>query len=301
MGPMNTDTRKDPAMPVYDTPGPIAATVDVHVGDVRITAGDRTDTTVEVRPSDPGREADVRVAKETRVEFADGRLLVKSPKPRALGMFSGNPGSIDVEIALPAASHLRGDAGVGSFHCTGALGDVKIKTAAGDVRVDHVATLDLHTATGAVAVGTVAGTARVTTASGTLRVGTLGADATVKNSNGETRIGTAAGELSASASNGDIHVDEARAGVTAATASGSVRIGAVHQGTVSLRTAMGSLEVGITRGTAAYLDLHTSFGRVRTDLESATTPAVGEDRVEVKARTNFGDITVFRSEIGAAA
>lgn len=300
-GPLYAATRKDFVMPAFDTPGPITATVDVYVGDARITAGDRVDTTVEVRPTDPGREADVRVAEQTRVEFADGRLLVKSPKPRALGMFSSNPGSIDVEIALPAGSHLRGDAGVGSFHCAGALGEVKIKTAAGDVRVDRATTLDLRTSSGAVAVGAVAGTARVTTASGTLRVGTVGAGATVTNSNGETRIGTVAGDLEVSAANGDIHVEVARAGVTAATASGSVRIGAVSRGEVSLRTAMGSLEVGISRGTAAYLDLHTSFGRVRNDLESTGAPAASEERVAVKARNGFGDITVFRSEIGEAA
>jgi DUF4097 and DUF4098 domain-containing protein YvlB len=301
MGPMSTDTRKDPVMPTFDTPRPIAATVDVYVGDVRITAGDRRDTTVEVRPTDPHRDADVRVAEQTRVEYADDRLLVKSPRPRALGMFNSRPGSIDVQIALPAGSHLRGDAGVGSFHCEGTLGEVKIKTATGDVRLDHAATLDLHTSSGAVVLGTVAGSARITTASGALRIGTVGADATVKNSNGETRIGTAGGDLKVSAANGDILVDQAHAGVTAATASGSVRIGAVSRGTVSLRTASGSLEVGVVRGTPAYLDLHTSFGRVRNDLTSTGAPGTGEQSVEVKARTSFGDIVVRHSEIGEAA
>ena len=298
---MSPHARKDTVMPTFDTPQPIAATVEVYVGDVRITAGDRTDTTVEVRPSDPHSEIDVRAAEQTRVEYAAGRLLVKAPKPRGLAMFGRSAPSVDVEIGLPTGSHLRGDAGVGAFHGAGTFGAVKIKTGAGDVHLDNTATLDINTATGAVVIGTVAGSAEVTTASGTIRVGAFGADATVKNSNGETRIGTVDGELRVNAANGDILVDHARAGVTASTANGNVRIGAVSRGAVTLRTSAGWLEVGIARGTAAYLDLHTSFGKVRSDLDTSGAPEAGEQSVEVKARTSFGDITVRRSELGEAA
>ena len=42
-------------MPTFDTPEPIAVTLDVGVGDIRVVAGDRTDTIVDVRPSDPPR------------------------------------------------------------------------------------------------------------------------------------------------------------------------------------------------------------------------------------------------------
>jgi hypothetical protein len=39
-------------MTTFDTPDPIAVDLEVGVGDVRIEASDRVDTTVEVRPSD---------------------------------------------------------------------------------------------------------------------------------------------------------------------------------------------------------------------------------------------------------
>jgi hypothetical protein len=39
-------------MPTFDTPEPIAVTIELVVSYVRITASDRTDTVVEVRPSD---------------------------------------------------------------------------------------------------------------------------------------------------------------------------------------------------------------------------------------------------------
>ena len=43
----------------FNTTAPIAVTLDLYVADVRLAASDRADTTVEVRPSDPGKAADV--------------------------------------------------------------------------------------------------------------------------------------------------------------------------------------------------------------------------------------------------
>ena len=47
-------------MKTFDTPGPITVDVELGVGDLRIDATDRADTTVEVRPSDPARRATSR-------------------------------------------------------------------------------------------------------------------------------------------------------------------------------------------------------------------------------------------------
>ncbi len=49
-------------MPVFDTPEPIIATIEVGVGDIRIAASEREDTVVEVRPSDSSRSADQQAA-----------------------------------------------------------------------------------------------------------------------------------------------------------------------------------------------------------------------------------------------
>ena len=67
-------------MPTFDTPGPISVTIELGVGDLRITATDRVDTVVEVQPSDPAKPSDVTAAEQTRVEFADGVLQLKAPE-----------------------------------------------------------------------------------------------------------------------------------------------------------------------------------------------------------------------------
>src|SRR5262245_5953072 len=75
-----TPSRGESTMPTFDTPGPISAVLDLVVGDARITASDRDDTVVEIRPSDPSHEQDVRAAEQTRVEYSAGRLVVRAPR-----------------------------------------------------------------------------------------------------------------------------------------------------------------------------------------------------------------------------
>ena len=70
-------------MPTFSTPDPITLNFDVAVGHIRITASRRNDTVVEVFPSNSAREVDVRVAEQTRVEFAGGRLQIKTPNSAA--------------------------------------------------------------------------------------------------------------------------------------------------------------------------------------------------------------------------
>ena len=99
-------------MPTFETPDPITATIELAVGDPRIAAADRTDTVVEVRPSNPDTEADVRAAAETRVEFTPGpaSCVVRAPKQRGLGLF-GKPGLDRHEFDLPAGSQVHAEAG----------------------------------------------------------------------------------------------------------------------------------------------------------------------------------------------
>lgn len=93
-------------MPTFSTPDPITLNFDVAVAQIRITASSRNDTVVEVLPSNSSREVDVRVAEQTRVEFAGGRLQIKTPKQRGLGIF-GKTGSVDISVQLPPARNSK--------------------------------------------------------------------------------------------------------------------------------------------------------------------------------------------------
>ena len=281
-------------MPIFTTPKPITATVEIVVGDVRVFASDRDDTVVEVRPSDASQEQDVRVAEQTRVEYSAGRLLVKAPRPRNLGLF-GKVGSIDVTIEFPTGSDLEADASVAAFRSSGRLGDCRIKTATGDIRLEDTGPLNLDTGAGLVVVNHVAGDATVSTGTGKVRVAQIDGSAVIKNSNGDNWVGEIQGGLRANTANGDISVDRAHDDLTAATANGDLRVGEVVRGSVSLKTGMGQIEIGIRTGSAARVEARTAFGRVQNHLESVSGPEPSDQKVDVRAQTSYGDIVIRRS------
>ena len=88
-------------MQTFDTPEPISVTVELGVGDLRVVAGDRADTVVEVRPSDPAKKGDVTAAEQTRVEYSGGRLLIKAPKGWRHYTPRGGGDSVNVQVELP--------------------------------------------------------------------------------------------------------------------------------------------------------------------------------------------------------
>src|SRR5262245_36930431 len=161
-------------MPTFDTPEPISVTLELGVADIRVAATGRPDTVVDVQPSDPSKKADVAVAEQTRVEYANGTLLVRSPK----GWRQWSPlgargeGSIDVTIELPSGSAVRGGSGVGALRGTGRIGECRYRTGVGDVVLERTGEVELKGGAGAVTVEEVVGTAVVKTA-GAIRMGRI--------------------------------------------------------------------------------------------------------------------------------
>jgi len=277
----------------FETPEPISVVLELRVADVRVAAGERVDTIVQVRPSDSSKPDDVTAAEHTRVEYADGRLLVKAPRRLREWSPRSDGGSIDVELELPAGSDLNGHTAAGGFRCTGSLGRCELKSSAGAISVDRAAGAKLVTA-GDIRVERVTGDAELTTATGDVRAGEIEGSAVIKNSNGDTRIGEVGGDLRVKAANGDIVVERSNGSVTAKTANGRIRVGGIHRGSLVAETATGHIEVGIAGGVAAWLDLDTRYGHVNNDLDATDAPASADEHVEVRARTGFGDIAVRR-------
>jgi hypothetical protein len=281
-------------MPIFETPEPITVQLDVTAGDVRLAASDRADTTVDVLPANPDSEPDRRAAAHSRAEYVNGRLTVTTPKAKTFGLF-GKLGLVDVVIALPTGSHLRGTVGAGSVRSEGRLGECALKSGAGELALERTGPLDVRTGGGGVIVGHVSGHAEVETGSGRVRLGEVEGAAVVKNSNGDTWIGQAGGDVRANTANGDIRVDRAGGDVTASTARGDLLVGGLNRGSTTLSTALGRVEVGIAEGAAANLDVQTKFGRVDNRLTTADRPEPTDQTVMVRARTSFGDIVVHRT------
>ncbi|GCE39000.1 hypothetical protein Rhow_002524 [Rhodococcus wratislaviensis] len=260
-------------MPNFETPEPISVTLGLGVGNVWITASDRTDTVVAVHPSDDSDESDVEAAQQVRVDYADGVLQVTGPKARAFD-FSRKTRSVNVSIELPSGSRVSGSLQVGDLSGTGRLGECTIKTSAGNVRLERTGSLRVNTAAGDVSADGIAGNAEIRTGSGKIRIGETAGSMVVKNSNGDTTIDAVTGDVRVRSANGAISVDRAGASVEAKTANGNIRI---------------------AEGTAARLDVTSKFGRVHNLLDDVTRPAASDRTAEVRAHTSFGGITIRRS------
>jgi DUF4097 and DUF4098 domain-containing protein YvlB len=279
-------------MPDYETPEPISVTLELSVGNVRIAASDRTDTVVEVRPSDEADESDVKAAAQVRVDYTNGTLQVTGPK--RVFDFSKKTRSVDVSIELPSGSQLSAHLLMGDLRCAGRLGQCRLKTT-GNVWLERTGPLRLHTGAGHVTADGIAGNAEISTGSGKIQIGEIDGTAVVKNSNGDSTIDAVTGDVRVRNANGDIDVERAGAGVDAKTSNGSIRLGEVIRGSVVVGTAAGDLDIGIAEGTAAWLEVNTGFGHVRNLMENAARPDEADKTVEVRGRTSYGDITIHRS------
>jgi DUF4097 and DUF4098 domain-containing protein YvlB len=283
-------------MTEFQVSGPIAADVAIQVGSVHVIAGDRQEATVVVNPTDRAKNVDVEWADNTTVDFVAGnRLVVKGPKPGGfVNMVLGRYGSIDVTVELPEGSTVDVSNGYGDIRIDGRVADAKAKTGAGEVHADETAAADLTSGAGAMSIRLAKGDTRLTTA-GDMRIGRIEGNAVVKNMNGRTWIDETTGHLRVKSANGDIQVAKSHSTVVAKTANGNIEVGEAMEGTVSMETGAGSLRVGVAKGTAAWVDARTSFGRVHNTLQSSERPDSTERSIEITARTAFGDINVHRA------
>ncbi|MEU4762465.1 DUF4097 family beta strand repeat-containing protein [Actinosynnema sp. NPDC023794] len=276
-------------MPSFTTPGPIAATVVVVGARVRVTASDRTDTAVLVEPVDPTSRSDVEVADKTRVDFAGGRLSVKTT-------VSGRAtGSVAIAMDLPAGSSLVTYLAHSTVHADGPLGECELHTASSRVELDRVDALRANISAGEVSVGHVAGRVDIDGGVVAARIDEVGGAVRVSSSGGRTRIGHAASDLDLSSGSGGFDVDRADGSVTARTGGGVIRIGRLTRGQAELSNRSGDIEVGIGVGTAARVDAESKRGTVRNSLAPQEELAAFDDKVTVHARTRHGDIIVRRA------
>ena len=280
-------------MPSFDTPEPISVTAHVEAGSIRLTAADRLDTVVEVRPRDPKKDLDVRTAEQTEVGCTGGALTVTTPKANLLG----RGGTVDVTVELPTGSGIDVTGAGVRVLSEGRLGEVRVKTSAGDVRLDTTGPLHLKASHGSTIVDRVEGRADITSSTGDVRVGLVDGPAALKNSHGTLTVGAVTGELQVNGANGAIDIRRAESSVTGTTTNGLLRVAEVSRGSVRLETSNGSIEVGIREGAAAWLDVSSNRGQVRNALAASEPPEQAADVVKVHARTNWGNIDVLRAKV----
>jgi DUF4097 and DUF4098 domain-containing protein YvlB len=276
-------------MPAFATPDPINATVEAGGAQVRITASDRTDTKVLVEPLNAASRKDVKVADKTRVDFADGQLTVKT-------MVAGDrDGSVAITIDLPVGSSLIAYLAHSDVHVDGSVGPCELHMASGRVQLDRINALRANISAGEVEIGHIAGRADIEGATFAVRIGAVTGPVGITSAGGPAWIGHAAADLELSSGSGSFDIDRADGSVTATTGSGTIRIGRMTHGQAKLTNGSGDIEVGISDGTAAYLDVNSERGSVRNSVASPESPDAWDAQLTVHARTRHGDIIIGRA------
>lgn len=210
-------------MQTFTTPAPITAILGIPAGRIQFIAADRASTTVEIRPANPAKGRDVKLAGQTTAGYSDGILRITAP---AGNRILGNSGAVEVTVHLPAGSRVEAKAASAQFTTAGQLGDVTFDSSQATVRVDQAAT------------------AHLTTVDGDITVGRLGSDAEIRTVKG------------------DIQVTEATRGtVVLRTQTGAITVGAAAavSATLDAGTTVGRIRNALTNTAAATgLTIHAT-------------------------------------------
>ncbi|MEU4981254.1 DUF4097 family beta strand repeat-containing protein [Streptomyces sp. NPDC021969] len=252
----------------FDVSTPLVARIHFQRGSCTVSVRPGA-ATVDVGPEKPGgpalREAPV-------VTFTDGVLRVEAGK----ASWPRRATAVRISVGVPEGSTVECTAGSGELSVTGAAGVVVADLGSGDVEVDRGDGLDLRTGSGDIVVHGADGTVRAETGSGRVEIERAGADVDVVNSSGSTAIGHA---------DGDVRVRAESGAVTIRSAGGR---------SVDVRSASGSVSVGVRQGYRVRTDLHSSSGTIGGDAAGGT--AAGDGELDVRVATASGDIDIYSSE-----
>jgi hypothetical protein len=216
-------TAQQSTIQAFTTPAPITAVLHVPAGRIAITAADRDSTTVEIRPADPAKGRDVKLAERVTAGYTDGVLRITAPAGYRI---LGSSGAVEVTVQLPAGSRVEAKAASAQLTTTGRLGEVTLDSSQATVSIDEAAT------------------ARLITVDGDITVGRLGGDAEI------------------STARGDIQVTEASRGtITLRTQTGAITVGAASavSATLDAGTTMGRIRNSLTNaGGTPGLNIHAT-------------------------------------------
>ena len=182
-------------MQTFTTPAPITAIVAIPAGRIQVVAADRADTTVEIRPADPSKGRDVKLAGRITAGYGDGTLRVTAPAGHRV---LGSSGAVEVIVALPAGSGVQATAASAQFTTAGRLGHVTFDSSQATVTVAEAATARLSTVDGDITAGRLGGDAQISTVKGDIQVteATCGT-VVLRTGTGAITVGAAAGACAA--------------------------------------------------------------------------------------------------------
>ncbi len=207
--------------------------------------------------------------RDARVELLGNRLRIESSKALPLRAVP-----LSVVVKAPIGSHVSSRTGAADVVVTGGAGR-----------------LDLNTGTGSVSADRATGEAKVNSGAGTVRLGTMLGALKAKTGSGDVEVTSIGGTSTLITGTGDVWLGAVQGNVQVRTGSGDLTVADAASGEIQLGTGSGHIRVGIRQGTLARVDLVSTSGNARSDLDVSPQP-LGDASLTVTARTGSGNALV---------
>lgn len=279
-------------MQSFTTPGPVALNIRFAGGQLHLTAEHRDTTEIEVAPGNPSNTADVEHAAATVVDQRGNEIVVHAPDTKR---WFGRTPKLDIRVITSARADATIHVESADVRLVGPVGAADVISASGPVRFDDVASLTVNTASADVIGDRIGDDARAKSASGDIQLGELGGNGDFTTASGDIDVATVGGDATCRSASGDVSIGPIGGSASAKTASGDIRLASVRGGTVEIDSASGDVWIGVAVGTAAWLDVQSLTGDVRSDLEGTEAPDDAAPTVTIRARTLSGDVAIRRA------
>jgi DUF4097 and DUF4098 domain-containing protein YvlB len=285
MGAMSTEA----TMHTFSTPNPVQLRVELWQGRLSVEATETDTTTVELRPLH-GNSSAQDLIDTAKVEQRGDEIVVLMPRVKS-GLFRSK-GEIEALIRVPTNSSAKLESGSADIETTGRLSDVSVTCGSGNVSVEYAADARIKSGSGDITVDTVSGSCNVKTGSADVRIGTVGRSADIIAGSGDVVIDTVSEVLKVKTGSGDLVLQEAGDSVDAMAGSGDLLVKRIDHGQVKVKTGSGDISIGVARGTAAYLDIMTVTGDVKSDLDPSDSPGGNDLTAEINVQSGSGDVVL---------
>ncbi len=278
----------------YPVSGPIAVSAKIRGSDLEVTAADTDEAVVTIEGS-KDNTATREYIDSINVEMRGTELIIELPKVAGVAGFNwfGSTTHVLITLLVPTGSDLDVSSGSGDVDGRGDLGDVNVRSGSGDLTLEGAKAVRNASGSGDVSVRDLI-EGDFTSGSGDVSVGTARGTVRNKSGSGDLTIDSAQ-DVVCSGASGDISIRHLAGEATLRAASGDLIIGEAISGKISASSASGDIRIGVRVGTAVLLDCSSASGDTRTDLSGTDAPSEGNLRLEVRARSASGDISVVRA------
>lgn len=213
------------------------------------------------------REPIADAVREARVDLTGNRLVVRTPDGVPLRTVP-----LSIKVVAPAESQVGVRTGAGAIRITGTAGRLQVQSGAGAVSAERVS-----------------GPANVRTGSGQLRLGGMASGVQARSGSGDVEIASVEAASSIVTGSGNVWLGAVSADVLVRSGSGDVTIADAVAGRSELVTGSGELQISVHKGVSAEVDLTSSTGVARSELDVTGDPPEHEPALWIFARTGSGD------------